>query len=190
MAVPNPTGARSMLRVATALASIIACLLAAMVLSALVGSSGRDPRPAAIFMAIFLVAAAFYLSRLRAHRVRELIVALLIAELFFVAAIGWFASGGLPQFDCIFLLMVLRGQPVPGVALAGWRGAGNIHASPQVRFARMTRRPEVRLPDRPIGEMGCSRAPRIAGSGNRLKASRRGSRSMPCRAERGLRRRS
>jgi len=110
MAVPNPTGARSMLRVATALASIIACLLAAMVLSALVGSSGRDPRPAAIFMAIFLVAAAFYLSRWRAHRVRELIVALLIAELFFVAAIGWFASGGLPRFDSFFFSWFIAGN--------------------------------------------------------------------------------
>src|SRR3546814_4423688 len=78
---------------------LIVCLLAAMVLSVLVGSSGRDLRPAAIFMAILLVAAAFYLSRWRAHRVRELIVALFIAELFFAAAIGWFASGGLPQFD-------------------------------------------------------------------------------------------
>jgi len=110
MTAPKPTGARSTLRVATALASIIACLLAAMVLSVLVGSSGRDPRPAAIFMAIFLVAAAFYLSRWRAHRVRELIVALLIAELFFAAAIGWFASGGLPQFDGFFFSWFIAGN--------------------------------------------------------------------------------
>ena len=110
MAVPNPTGARSMLRVATALASIIACLLAAMVLSALVGSPGRDLRPAAIFMAILLVAAAFYLSRWRAHRVRELIVALLIAELLYVIAIGWFASGGLPQFDGFFFSWFIAGN--------------------------------------------------------------------------------
>ncbi len=126
MTVPTPTGARSMLRVATALASIIACLLAAVAFGALIGSSGRDLRPAAIFMAILLVAAAFHLSRWRAHRVRELIVALFIAELFFAAAIGWFANGGLPQFDGFFFSWFIAGNrflAVPwlvGVALGAY----------------------------------------------------------------------
>lgn len=110
MAAPKPTAARAVLRVATALASVIACPLAAVAFGALVGSSGRDLRPAAIFMAILLVTASFYLSRWRAHRVRELIVALLIAELFFVAAIGWFASGGLPRFDGFFFSWFIAGN--------------------------------------------------------------------------------
>lgn len=100
MAVSKPAGAGGVLRVATALASIIACLLVALLVAGalqdLLGRHwGRDLRPVGAFMAIALVAAAFYLSRWRAHRVRELIVALFIAELLYVAAVVWFAGGGL-----------------------------------------------------------------------------------------------
>lgn len=110
MIVSKPAGARGVLRVATALASIIACLLAAVALHALIGSWGRDPRPAGAFMAIALAAAAFLLSGWRAHRASDLIVALFVAELLFIAAIGWFADGGLPHLGGFFFSWFIPGS--------------------------------------------------------------------------------
>lgn len=110
MAISKPAGAGGVLRVVTALASIIACLLAAVSLHALVGSWGRDPRPAGVFMAIALAATAFYLAGRRTHRASELFIALIAAELLFVAAIGWFADGGLPRFGGFFFSWFIPGS--------------------------------------------------------------------------------
>jgi len=110
MAISKPVGAGGVLRVITALASIIACLLAAVAFHVLLGAWGRDPRPAGAFMAIALATAALYLAGRRAHRASELIVALITAELLFVAAIGWFADGGLPHFGGFFFSWFIPGS--------------------------------------------------------------------------------
>ena len=94
-----------------ALAGMLASLLLAVALHALIGGWGRDLRPAGTFMAFLLAATAFYLAHWQHYRVRELVAALLLAELVFVAATGWFGYGGLPRWDRFF---------------RSWIGAGNL----------------------------------------------------------------
>jgi hypothetical protein len=83
-------------------ANILACALLAGTVHALVGTWGRDLRPTAAVMGLLLAAAAFYLAGWRRYPVASLLAALLLAELLLIAAIGWFAYGGLPRLDNFF----------------------------------------------------------------------------------------
>lgn len=85
-----------------AFAGMLACALLAVVLHVLVGSWGRDPRPAAVAMALLLAAAAFYLAGWRHYPIVSLLAALVLADLLLIAAIGWFAYGGVPRLDRFF----------------------------------------------------------------------------------------
>lgn len=89
-------------QVLMAFASMLTCALLAVVVHALVGSWGRDPRPAAVVMALSLAAVAFYLAGLRHYPIATLLAALVLAELALIAAIGWFAYGGMPRLDRFF----------------------------------------------------------------------------------------
>lgn len=97
-------------RVVAALAGIIACLLAASAFHVVVGSLGRDLRPAGFVMAITLAGTAFWLTRWRGYRLREMLVALVVAELLFALTIGWFANGGLPRPGTFFYSWFIPGN--------------------------------------------------------------------------------
>lgn len=115
-----------MARIALALAGMMVCLLAASAFHVMVGSLGRDPRPAGFLMALLLAGMAFHLTSRRGYRIRELVVALLAAELLYALVIGWFADGGLPRLGGFFASWFLSGNlflAVPwlvGMVLGGY----------------------------------------------------------------------
>lgn len=99
---PLPARAVHIGKVLIAFATMLACALLAVIVHALVGSWGRDPRPAAAVMALLLTMAAFYLAGSRRYPIGSLLAALVLAELVLIAAIGWFAYGGVPRLDRFF----------------------------------------------------------------------------------------
>lgn len=105
-----PGSAHGLRRLLFALMGITACVLAAALLHIIVGSWGRDPRPAASFMALLLALLALYLAGWRGHRLGELFAALALVEGIFVLAIGFFAYGGLPRVDDFFSSWFIPGN--------------------------------------------------------------------------------
>ncbi len=89
-------------QVLIAFAAMLACALLAVIVHVLVGSWGRDPRPAAAIMALLLAMTALYLTGWRGFPSGTVLAALLLAELLLIAGIGWFAYGGLPRLDRFF----------------------------------------------------------------------------------------
>ncbi len=105
-----------------ALASMLACVLLAVVVHALVGTWGRDPRPAAAIMSLLLAVDAFYLAGWRRYPIGSLLAALVMAELLLIAAIGWFAYGGVPRLDRFFSSWFVTGALI--IALPWLIGCG------------------------------------------------------------------
>lgn len=109
---PLPPRSVRLGQVLIAFVSMLACALPAIVVHALVGTWGRDPRPAAAVMALLLAVAAFYLAGWRRYPIGSLVAALVLAELLLIAAIGWFAYGGVPRLDRFFSSWFITGAAI------------------------------------------------------------------------------
>lgn len=96
-------------RVFIGLAAFAACAMTAALAHVLVGM-GRDIRPASGLLAILLVVTVIWRIGWQRDRIIESLMALVVVELLFVAAIGWIAYGGVPRLDSFFFSWFVPGN--------------------------------------------------------------------------------
>lgn len=113
-------------RVCLAVGAFAGCTLLAASAHVLMGSWGRDVRATSAFLALLLAVAIASLVGWRRYRVIEALVALVVVEVLFAAAIGWFGYGGLARADGFFYSWFVSGNLfiaapwLVGTALGAW----------------------------------------------------------------------
>lgn len=96
--------------VSIAVGMFAVCTVVAALVHVLIGAWGRDVKPTSILLALLVFAALAWLVGRRRHRIAESLAALIVVELLFIGAIGWFGYGGLPRPERFFFAWLVPGN--------------------------------------------------------------------------------